>query len=387
MDEIIITIIIISVCLIIMWLFDFLNKKSKSNDSSKYGFNNRPEKIYQEEDHVTCILCLRSGYILSGQMNGMVAVYNSKDLSPVTLIVEHCEPISSLFELNDGTILISSAEGVLTKIRLFLNEENKRNKDKKYLVEYVFYTNKEFIFKSIQIKNSDDILSCNITKELILWKKNDNENEIELYKVHKILLKDEVVWDIFQINDNNFLTSGETLQCWDIKKYASIKKMKYICKGTNSIYKLSDELTGIILQSKGDILIFNNNNLIDEKIINLSEYSLSTLKLLSNNIIVVGIFDEENKRSFINQYRFNIETQKLVTEKTKDFKQLEIILIKTSEFNCTNNIISKESNWSRINAIEQTDDHVIFGIGGQENKKEIGKLIIYQKNKEKINFS
>ena len=136
-----------------------------------------------------------------------------------------------------------------------------------------------------------------------------------------------------------------------------------------------------------ELIWLNNNNLIDEKIINLSEYSLSTLKLLSNNIIVVGIFDEENKRSFINQYRFNIETQKLVTEKTKDFKQLEIILIKTSEFNCTNNIISKESNWSRINAIEQTDDHVIFGIGGQENKKEIGKLIIYQKNKEKINFS
>ena len=275
MNEIIITIVIISICLIIMWLLDFLNKKSKSSGSSKYAFSNRPEKIFQEQDHVTCVLCLKSGYILSGQMNGMIAVYNSKDLSPVTLIVEHCEPISSLFELNDGTILTSSAEGVLIKIRLFLNEENTRNKNKKYLVEYVFYTNKEFIFKSIQLKNSDDILSCNITNELILWKKN--ENEIELYKVHKILLKDEVVWDIFQINDNNFLTSGETLQCWDIKKYESIKKMKYVCKGTNSIYKLSDELTGIILKSKGDILIFNNNDLIDVKIINLSEYSLSKI--------------------------------------------------------------------------------------------------------------
>ena len=387
MNEIIATIIIITICLIIMWLFNFLNKNSNSNDSSKYAFNNRPEKIYQEEDHVTCILCTKNGYILSGQMNGMIAVYDSKDLSPLTLIVELCEPVSSLFELNDGTILAASAEGVLFKIRLFINEENTRNKGKKYLVEYVFYTNKEFIFKSIQIKNSDDILSCNITNELILWKKNENENDIELYKVHKILLKDEVVWDIFQINDNNFLTSGETLQCWDIKKYESIKKMKYVCKGTNSIYKLSDELTGIILRSKGNILIFNNNDLTDVKVINLSEFSLSTLKLLSNDIIVVGIFDEDTKQSFINQYRFNIETEQITEEKPKDFKQLEMILIKTSEFNCTNNITSKESNWSRINAIEQTDDHVIFGIGGQENKKEIGRLIIYQKNKQKIIFS
>ena len=380
MDETTITIVIISVSFFLIWVLDYINKKNKSNAKSGYAFNYQPKKIFKEQDHVTCLLCLKNGYILSGQMNGFIAVYNSKDLSPVTLIIEHCEPISSLFELNDGTILTSSAEGVLIKIRLFLNDDIKRNNKKKYLVEFVFYTNKEFIFKSIQLKNSDDILSCSISNEFILWKKF--ENEIELYKVHKILLKDEVIYDIFQINDNYLITSGDNIQCWDVKKYESIKKMKYTCKGTNSIYKLSEELTGILLKNKGDILIFNNNDLIEVKIINLSDYSISSLKLLTNNIIIVGIFDEETKRSFINQYKLNTETQKSTEEKSKDFKQLEMVLIKPNEFNYnTNDNNLREYNWSRINAIEQTDDYVILGIGGLENKKDVGKLIIFQKNK------
>ena len=378
MNEIIITFIIISICLILFWILDYFNKKNKLNKLSKYSFNNIPKKILKEEDHVTCLLCLKNGYILSGQMNGMISVYNLKDLKPIVLIIEHCEPISSLYELNDGTILTSSADGVLIKIKLFLNEDNSRTK--KYLVEFVFYTNKEFIFKSIQMNNSDDILSCSISKELILWKKN--ENDFELYKVHKILLKDEIVWDIFQINKNIFITSGESIQCWDIKNYESIKKLNYNCKGNNSIYKLSDELTGIFLKAKGNILIFNNDDLIGIKIINLTEYSLSSLKLLNNKVIIVGIFDEKNKQSYINQYILNKEYQQLAKEQKNDSNKLEMIKIKSEEVNfADDDYYFKEFNWSRINAIEQMNDFVFLGIGGQENMKNIGKLIIFQENK------
>jgi hypothetical protein len=121
------------------------------------------------------------------------------------------------------------------------------------VVEFVFYTNKEFILKSIQIKNSDDIISSNIAKELILWKKT--QNEIELYKVNKILLRDEYAQDILQVNDNTLITSGESIQCWDINNYKPIKKLKYSTKGSNSIYILNKELTGIFLKNKGSILI------------------------------------------------------------------------------------------------------------------------------------
>ena len=378
MNEIIITFIIISICLILFWILDYFNKKNKLNKLSKYSFNNIPKKILKEEDHVTCLLCLKNGYILSGQMNGMISVYSLKDLKPIVLIIEHCEPISSLYELNDGTILTSSADGVLIKIKLFLNEDNSRTK--KYLVEFVFYTNKEFIFKSIQMNNSDDIISCSISKELILWKKN--ENDFELYKVHKILLKDEIVWDIFQINKNIFITSGENIQCWDVKNYESIKKLNYNCKGNNSIYKLSDELTGIFLKAKGNILIFNNDDLIGLKIINLTEYSLSSLKLLNNKVIIVGIFDEKNKQSYINQYILNKEYQQLAKEQKNDSNKLEMIKIKSEEVNfADDDYYFKEFNWSRINAIEQMNDFVFLGIGGQENMKNTGKLIIFQENK------
>ena len=379
MNEIIISLIIISISFLIFWILQCINKKNKLKHLSKYSFKNSQYKTLKEEDHVICFLCLKNGDFISGQMNGMISVYNHKDFNLIFLIIEHCAPVTSLSELNDGTILSSSADGTMKKIMLFINDDdNKRNK--KYLVEFVFYTNKEFIFKSIQIKNSDDILSCDITKEFILWKKT--ENEIDLYKVNKYLLKEEYVRDIMQINEKIFLTCGESVLCWDVNNYEIIKKLKYSCKGNNSIYKLSEELTGIFLNTIGDILIFNNKDLAGDKIINLSKFSLTSLKLLTNNTILVGIFDEENKKGFINQYILNTEIEKSEKEKTIDFKNVNIIKIKEEQINFTeNDFYFEEFNFSRINTIEETNDYIVFGIGGQEKLRNYGKLIIFNKNK------
>jgi len=165
MYDYIITFWIIFIGFLILYIIRVINKKRKLRKLSHYTFSNSGYKILKEEDHVTCFLCLKNGDFASGQMNGLISLYNHNDFSLLELIFEHSAPITSLTELNDGTILTSSADGTLKKIKLYINEQ-KRNK--KHLVEFVFYTNKEFIFKGIQIKNSDDILSCNITKELIL---------------------------------------------------------------------------------------------------------------------------------------------------------------------------------------------------------------------------
>ena len=378
MNEIIISLIIISICFLIFWILQYINKKNKLKQLSKYSFKDSQYKTLKEEDHVICFLFLKDGAFISGQMNGMISVYNHKDFNLIVLIIEHCAPVTSLSELNDGTILSSSADGTMKKIRLFINDDNKRIK--KYLVEFVFYTNKEFIFKSIQINNSDDILSCDITKELILWKKT--ENEIDLYKVNKYLLKEEYVRDIMQINEKIFLTCGESVLCWDVNNYEIIKKLKYSCKGNNSIYKLSEELTGIFLNTIGDLLIFNNNDLAGVKIINLSKFSLTSLRLLTNKTILVGIFDEENKKGFINQYILNTEIEKSEKKKTIDFKNVNIIKIKEEQINFTeNDFYFEEFNFSRINTIEETNDYFVFGIGGQEKLRNYGKLIIFNKNK------
>ena len=378
MNEIIISFIVIFICLFLLWIFGYINKKNKIKKLSEYSFINSPTKILNEEDHVTCFLCLRNHDFLSGQMNGMISLYNHKDFSNIFLIIEHCEPITSLSELNDGSILTSSADGTLKKIKLLINDDNSRNKN--YLVEFVFYTYKEFIFKSIQIKNSDDIISSNIAKELILWKKT--LNEIELYKVNKILLRDEYVQDILQVNDNILITSGESVQCWDINNYKPIKKLKYSTKGSSSIYKINEILTGIFLKNKGDILIFNNNDLHEVKIINLTKFSLTSLKSLTNKTILVGIFDEQNKKSSINQYMINIENNNSEEEKQIDFNNIEMIELKKETINYVEDDFYFEGlNWSRINTIEEIENYVILGIGGQEKMKNYGRLIIFEKSK------
>ena len=59
-----------------------------------------------------------------------------------------------------------------------------------------------------------------------------------------------------------------------------------------------------------------------------------------------------------------------------------MIKIKSEEVNFVDDdYYFKEFNWSRVNAIEQMNDFVFLGIGGQENMKNTGKLIIFQENK------
>ncbi len=300
-------------------------------------------------------------------MNGMLSVYDAKTYSAILLIIEHCEPISSLFQLHDETILTSSADGTMKKIRLLLNN----NKDKKYLVEFVFYTNKEFIFKSIQLNNSDDIISCNISKELILWKKNENDS-YPLYIVDKILLNNEYVRDILQINDNIFITCGESLQCWNIQNYKLVKRLLYNCKGNNCVNKINDEYTGIFILKYGDILIFNNKTLNETKIINLTSLSLTCLKTLKNNIIAIGIFDIKNKKSIINQYVIN---KKKNINENNDVNEIELIKLKSENiYNDDDYSSLKDYSWQRINIIDEIENNVVLGFGG-ENLKINGKLI------------
>jgi hypothetical protein len=305
-------------------------------------------------------------------MNGMISYYNGKNYQAILLIIEHCEPITSLFQLHDQTILTSSPDGTMKKIKMLLNNNN----NKKYLVEFVFYTNREFIFKSIQLKNSDDILSCNIGKEFILWRKNKNDDN-PLYKVEKILLNNEYIRDILQINDNIFITSGESLLlCWDTN-YEMIKKLEYKCKGNNCLYKINDEFTGILLENNGDILLFNNNILNGIKIFNLSLSSLTCLKSLDNNIIAVGIFDNKNLNSFINQYIINKKNN--LNENNKN-NEIEFIKIKSENiYYNSDNSIYEEKNWQRINTIDKMDNNIILGFGGIENLKNFGSLMIFKK--------
>ena len=380
MEEIIISFGIIIVISFILYFFTKLFNNKIQNNNEKiisgmniipYIFSKSPIKILKE-DHVTCFLCLLNKDFISGQMNGMISYYSGKNYQAILLIIEHCEPITSLFQLHDQTILTSSADGTMKKIKMLLNNNNK----KKYLVEFVFYTNREFIFKSIQLKNSDDILSCNIGKEFILWRKNKNDDN-PLYKVEKILLNNEYIRDILQINDNIFITNGESLLlCWDTN-YEMIKKLEYKCKGNNCLYKINDEFTGILLENNGDILLFNNNILNGIKIFNLSLSSLTCLKSLDNNIIAVGIFDNKNLNSFINQYIINKKNN--LNENNKN-NEIEFIKIKSENiyYNSDNSIYG-EKNWQRINTIDKMDNNIILGFGGIENLKNFGSLMIFKK--------
>ena len=122
-----------------------------------------------------------------------------------------------------------------------------------------------------------------------------------------------------------------------------------------------------------------NHDLIGIKVINLSNFSLTSLKSLINNTIILGIFDEKNHKSFIKQYLINIENE---NENKSLFNNIEIKEIKEEVINYDQeDIYFDEFNWLRINTIEQLNDFIIIGTGGKYNVKNIGNLMIFEKNK------
>ena len=106
------------------------------------------------------------------------------------------------------------------------------------------------------------------------------------------------------------------------------------------------------------------------------------MKSLTNKTILVGIFDEQNKKSSINQYMINIENNNSEEEKQIDFNNIEMIELKKETINYVEDDFYFEGlNWSRINTIEEIENYVILGIGGQEKMKNYGRLIIFEKSK------
>ena len=376
---IVITFIIIIISLLYYFLKKSNNKNKASEKLSICSFTEEPLTVINEDDQVTCLLCLKNKNFCAGKMNGLISVYSHEDFSRLVLIEENYEPITSLSELRDNTILTSSSDGTLRKIKLLINDDENKKRKKKYIVEFVFFTNQVFIVKGIQLYNSDDILSSNINKELILWKLAD-KNELDLYKVNKTLLNNEYVYDILPINENLFMTSGDSLRCWDVKKYESIKKLNYNSR-SNSLYKLNEDLVGILLKKLTDILIFNTKDLIDVKVFSLSNFMLTSLKSLSNNTILVGIYDDKKKESYINQYELNINELKKENEEKIDYNNLKLLYIKSEQVNYNeNDPYFEEFNWVRINVIEEVDDLIVIGGGGEEKLKKVGKLIVFEKN-------
>ena len=88
------------------------------------------------------------------------------------------------------------------------------------------------------------------------------------------------------------------------------------------------------------------------------------MKYLSNSVLVLGIYDSQSKKNIINQY--------IIKNENNEIKLIEII----SE-NIGNNNKKSEKNWERINVIEEVENKIYIGFGGEENEKFFGKIMIF----------
>ena len=91
---------------------------------------------------------------------------------------------------------------------------------------------------------------------------------------------------------------------------------------------------------------------------------MTCIKELPNQIIIIGIFDAKNKKSFISQCILN---NKKISNEDKN-NEPAIINLKTEYV---------DGNWQRINIIDEIDDKIFLGFGGEKDNKYFGQIIIF----------
>ena len=101
---------------------------------------------------ISSLLEVSQEIFAAGNLIGDIKIIERNNYKEIQSIREHNGTINSLFKLQDGAILSTSADKFMKKIRLI-------NYNLDYEVEFVFSGYNNYIFKAIELSNNK-IISC-----------------------------------------------------------------------------------------------------------------------------------------------------------------------------------------------------------------------------------
>ena len=324
--------------------FDIINRISELDSTKKIN-------SMKFDIGISSLLEVSQEIFAAGNLIGDIKIIERNNYKEIQSIREHNGTINSLFKLQDGAILSTSADKFMKKIRLI-------NYNLDYEVEFVFSGYNNYIFKAIELSNNK-IISCSWDDKLYLWEGINNK-----YKNTLKFNENQRVEDILEITKNKFCSVAENeLKIWDsntISKLHSIKLQRGIISPT-SLCKVNDEILISIFYNAIHLIDLVNFRLINT--ISMDQCSLSCItKLNDGSILIAEDINTDNYCIFYLK-QFVLEGD-----------ELQYISFKKDKFYKFN-----KNNDREIRALIQFSDDVIAqGIAGEYNGKDSGDIFFYE---------
>ena len=339
------------------------NSNEKSNEQirivrditvNEFRPNGSTLKIKESDNTVCCILEVRDNIFACGFLLGEIDVYDVNYLNCLFTIYEHKSRVSNMVLLKDKSLLTSSFDYTMKKIRITNNNS--------YIVDFIFNSFKNPVYKGIELTNNN-IVSISFKGNINIFKKTDKNNNYLNFISHEIA--DEEIFNVIELVPNKEIafSTDECLRFFSIDNYQNIGNVHLLefAKGNNLIHISKNTLFVLLKHDIGMINISQRQCIFK---CSLGEVGKpECFCYLKDNTILVGISNnqkENNKIEFLfKQFSIKMTKLKLIAEK------MEIIDKK------------KKDDYCRITSLVELKNNVIaYGTAGFEEFKLMGNISI-----------
>ena len=353
-----------------------LKKMIKMNNSCdnilKHSIDKSDQKIcsvnpiiFSEKIHsiklihgINCIQQINSNFLCIGDSIGDIKIFDLSKYKKILNVREHKGAINSLFLLHDNSILSSSSDYTMKKIKF-------KNQFKEYIVRFSFTGYKNIIFKGIELKSNHKILSCDHDNKLYLWEKRRNslikDDEDEVYYNTLQYNTGESITDILEFSKEILISiSNKFIKFWKINDMKKIKSISNTNENSiqNSLCKLNENVLLVMFSHEVKMINVKKYNILNS--IKFEQGILGNVVKLNDDSILIAETIDKSECCFINIKQYIFDDDKLI-----NFSQ------KKEKYNKNNKIKTKE-----IRSLAQLSNNVIIeGINNQNNGKFSGEMI------------
>ena len=308
-------------------------------------------KIKESNNTVCCIIEIKDNIFACGFLLGEIDIYNINYLNCLLTILEHKARINNMFLLKDKSILTSSYDFTMKKIKV--NDNNNS-----YTVDFIFKSLKNVVYKGIELSN-DDIISISFKGNINIFRKE--YNEYINYKQHEIA--NEEIYNLIELTPNKEIAfaTDECLRFFSIDSYKNIDNIYLLefAKG-NNMTQISKNILIILLKHNIGIINIPQRQIIYKCYLGKIGKP-ECICLLKDNTLLVGISNNKySKIQFLfRQYGVKANMLRLISEKLEEFDR------------------KKRDDYCRINSIiELKNKIIVYGTAGFEDYKLVGNILI-----------
>ncbi len=307
-------------------------------------------KIKESNNTVCCILEVKDNIFAIGFLLGEIDVYNVNYLNCLFTILEHKSRISNMFLLKDKTMLTSSYDYTMKKIKV---------NNTSYIVEFTFNSSKNFIYKGIELVNND-IISISFKGNINIFKRQKSNYYVS-YKEHEIA--NEEIYNVIELVPNKEIafSTDECLRFFSIDTYQNIGNVHLLefAKGNNMIHINKSILAILLKHDIGLVNILHRQCIFKCSLGNLGKPECICY-LKDNTLLVAMSNNKYEKIQFLfKQYSIKMNKLKLTSEKMEEITK------------------KKKDDHCRITSLIELKNRVIvYGTAGFEEYKLVGNISI-----------